>query len=283
MSSAACPVPSRTTTLLRRTSTVCAAVLILVLAVPAPLRAVSWSDDELAATAPHHVVSIHDRVGKPSAHNAHCTGTLVSPRWVLTAAHCLVDVEASAVMVVVHKSTLRPVLVDRIVFHKRYRPGSPYEAFLNGFDLALVRLSRPVRGVVPAQLPPVDDSTFSLEPRLFGFGLDEHDRAHSRVGARRMVIDDGSWAQSFYPFLPGRQMSAYGVRPGVSEQLADAPTFDAAACRGDSGGPLVASDGQRDVVIGIVSYGIHCTESGPNIYTRIARFVPWIRQVMVSR
>jgi len=55
------------------------------------------------------------------------------------------------------------------------------------------------------------------------------------------------------------------------------------ACQGDSGGPLVTSSGTSNnsaqVQIGIVSWVLGCALAGkPGVYTRISRYLDWIRQ-----
>jgi len=51
------------------------------------------------------------------------------------------------------------------------------------------------------------------------------------------------------------------------------------ACQGDSGGPLVTSSSSGKVQIGIVSWGLGCALPGkPGVYTRISRYLDWIRQ-----
>jgi hypothetical protein len=263
-----------------RTVTVALAAGI-VFAAPTPVGAVSYSDEELAASAPQYVALV--RLGEFSS----CSGSLIAPEWVLTAGHCATDFRPEEILVEFQRAKRVKVRVEESFVHETYLTLGE-DAFYAGYDIALLRLVRPVTGIEPARLPSKDDSAFRFDPRAFGYGLDENDDFHDRLGARRVVIEDGSWAKDLFgdDFRRRRQISAYGIRtwrevfPGSGDFVVERSQVDSAVCAGDSGGPLVASNGKRDAIVGIVSYGPHCSLAAPTVYTRVSGFVDWLRTTM---
>ena len=64
-----------------------------------------------------------------------------------------------------------------------------------------------------------------------------------------------------------------------SRLCAFAPNTD--SCQGDSGGPLTLKQGDRYLLLGVVSYGFGCADiNSAGIYSRVQGFLPWIAQIV---
>lgn len=46
-------------------------------------------------------------------------------------------------------------------------------------------------------------------------------------------------------------------------------------CFGDSGGPLVLRHSNE--LIGVVSFGLPCAEGVPDVFTRVSKYIGWIK------
>jgi secreted trypsin-like serine protease len=203
---------------------------------------------------------------RPDGSSRHfCGGSLIDPEWVLTAAHCVSDVTPADFRVVVGALRLSDGGSSHQPVEVRVHPEYDGDA-TNGADIALVRLSAPVRDITP------------IEPAGTG------DRSAWNAGARARVLgwgvtgesgnepsDELRWASVFID-ADAEMTAAYGDKFKVSDMLgAGRSTGGFDACAGDSGGPLVVGTeraGFRQV--GIVSFGEGCGRPAyPGVYSRL--------------
>lgn len=168
-----------------------------------------------------------------STRGASCTGTVLAPDLLLTAAHCVAPKADYAVALVGHGPvSLIPIL--RVALHPGF-DGEQFRTRRPTPDLALVKLAeRLPERFVPARL--TRDTT--LPPRgarflVAGFGMTA-DGAEKSAGTLRAV-----------------DLASVGSTGGIMLRLSATPG-PAGACTGDSGGPAFA-DGSVAGVIGWVT------------------------------
>ena len=215
---------------------------------------------------------------------AGCTGTVIAPSWIISAAHCLfrpTGEPVDAVLTVTgtedktnQDGTGQAIAADKVVVNPNWNPNT-----LKGDALLIHLKSRSSRPAMKLALPGGPYVTVQDVPNAAGWGtIDEDSTIETDV------------LKEAYLELQSDQTCADIVDDYDPETQTCAGTFEkAGACHGDSGGPLVVFDKNtgEPFLWGLTSFGPQvglgmkqCELHAPAYYSWIPGFLPWIAKTL---
>ncbi|XP_011142690.1 serine protease snake-like [Harpegnathos saltator] len=216
-----------------------------------------------------------------------CGGTLISSQHVLTAAHCVDNVQEKVpIEVRVGNENLKNIdgaqriSISDVITYPRYKRSTNYH------DVAILKLRTPVRmtsNVRPICIQTKSLTTMGMPPNasfvVIGWGITSFDDEGSDVLRKTpglSFVDKDSCAKSFNDFLKLPR----GLDDNMLCALDRNESRRADACLGDSGGPLLMLAGPSHSIVGITAFGQPCGGPTPGIYTAVYSYLEWIeRQV----
>ncbi len=197
-----------------------------------------------------------------------CTGTLIGPNTILSAAHCFdggIDRSNLFVGFGLDVESVKTFKVTKVITHPEYDTEAPLQEEIPIHDTAVLRFE----GLAPAGTSPalLAARNMPLTPGtphiLSGYGL--------------------SWTSTF---IIWRSSGGAGTLRRVelsltsalasSKQLKFTSTEGKAVCSGDSGGPAYLQQGNTLVVTGITSWGYSSCEQGLSVFSDVRAYRDWI-------
>jgi secreted trypsin-like serine protease len=187
---------------------------------------------------------------------AFCTGTMISPTVMLTAAHCNPGVASVKVSFEDKVQNASAMYVGTYTAHPGYRGAQS-----DPHDIAVIVFANPIAGIVPARLP-----TAGLFDTLKANGLLNGSRYTAvGYGGQERTFDDKGQPYIAYEDSREYAVSEFGSLNGAWLRLSqNASTGDSGTCFGDSGGPNFIGSGSAEtrVIAGTTITGdMQCVQS----------------------
>nr|CAD7570185.1 unnamed protein product [Timema californicum] len=197
----------------------------------------------------------------------HCGAALISPVWILSAAHCVATHDKRKLSLLGGVTSLwdSRAQVRKIVEVVKHDMFDKLD-----YDIALLKVYPPFQlneRIYPIRLPEAGvELSEGATVTVTGWGAtSENGSATSNL--RRVdltVITPQQCEESLSPIGIHKETMLCTWFPGGGKD----------ACQGDSGGPLV----HDNVLVGVVSWGIGCARAGnAGVFTKVSHFRDWIR------
>lgn len=223
---------------------------------------------------------------------SHCGGTLIAPKYILTAAHCHQPAHLIKFVVIGNHFNLdnmdEPDSIIRDVVNVTLHPAYNEQGIVEN-DFAIVELDKPVTEIEPVYLSASTHENYGEFATAFGWGVHNSDDLRKGSDVLKQdqyeLITPKSCDSKMRESIQQKTKLKSPIKFFIDESVICTNSANGnSVCFGDSGGPLVRDvDQKRPVQIGIASWVIQCgLTNSPTGFARVSSARGFIDQVAVG-